>query len=233
MRGEDALLVGLLCLLPFLAYGPMVTYALFVWWFDRFEKEPLRLIWWAFLWGSLLAGTFAGYLNSIALAVLKPIFGPSAGYAITAVAVAPIVEELLKGLFVLLLFSIHRREIDSLYDGFLYGSLVGFGFAAAENLDYFEDALSESGLAGLSRRFFWRALVFGTSHAAYTALTGLGVAAARLSRSTLVRVAAPVLALSGAIALHSVFNLMSTVGASNRITNSSLLCLLMVAYCTV
>jgi RsiW-degrading membrane proteinase PrsW (M82 family) len=43
-------MIGLALLLSYL---PMVGYALFIWWLDRYEKEPLRLASTAFLWGTL------------------------------------------------------------------------------------------------------------------------------------------------------------------------------------
>lgn len=45
-------MIGLALLLSYL---PMVGYALFIWWLDRYEKEPLRLVSTAFLWGTLPA----------------------------------------------------------------------------------------------------------------------------------------------------------------------------------
>jgi RsiW-degrading membrane proteinase PrsW (M82 family) len=45
-------MIGLALLLSYL---PMVGYALFIWWLDRYEKEPLRLASTAFLWGTLPA----------------------------------------------------------------------------------------------------------------------------------------------------------------------------------
>ena len=51
-----------------------------------------------------------------------------------------------------------------------------------------------------------RGIVFGLSHALYTSLTGLGIAAARLSPSRPVRYLAPLLGLALAITLHALHN---------------------------
>lgn len=222
MEGQGGFPIIALCFIPFLAFGPMVLYALFAWWFDRFEKEPLWLAAVAFLWGSvptvllsLCAQVPTGLLLSAGL-------GQGAASVISSIIVAPVTEELFKGLFVLLLFLIYRREIDSLYDGFLYGSLVGFGFAATENVIYFLGAASQGGLAGMFGNFIARAILFGLNHAAFTALTGLGFAAARLSRSLLVQIGAPIFGLGGAIAFHALHNTVATV---TEATKSPLLCL--------
>ncbi len=211
-----------LCLAPFLAFGPMIAYALFAWWFDRFEKEPIWLVGAAFLWGSIPTILLSLCAQLPAAAIFEAALGPQAAGALSAIIVAPFTEELFKGFFVLLLFLLYRREIDSLYDGFLYGSLLGFGFAATENMVYFLGAASKGGLGGMLGNFIARAIFFGLNHAAYTALTGLGFAAARLSRSTLVRLSAPILGLGGAMAFHALHNTVATV---TEATESVLFCL--------
>ncbi|GBD08106.1 Protease PrsW [Candidatus Thermoflexus japonica] len=216
-----------LCLAPPLAFGPMVLYAAFAWWFDRFEKEPLWLIGVAFLWGSIPTVLLSLCAQVPTVAVLGAALGQGAGSALGGILVAPFTEELFKGLFVLLLFLLYRREIDSLYDGFLYGSLVGFGFAATENVFYFLGAASEGGLSGMLGNFIGRAVIFGLNHAAYTALTGLGFAAARLSRATPIRLAAPVLGWGGAMAFHALHN---TVATLTEATGALLFCLLWVPF---
>ncbi|MFN3928085.1 MAG: hypothetical protein ACK4OK_00415 [Thermoflexus sp.] len=42
-----------------LAYLPVLLYSLFVWWLDRYEKEPKRLIFAALFWGMLPAVVLA------------------------------------------------------------------------------------------------------------------------------------------------------------------------------
>jgi RsiW-degrading membrane proteinase PrsW (M82 family) len=216
-----------LCLAPVLAFGPMLLYAVFAWWFDRFEKEPLWLIAAAFLWGSVPTALLSLCAQIPAAAVFQAALGQGAGSALSSILVAPYTEELFKGLFVFLLFLLYRREIDSLYDGFLYGSLVGFGFAATENVLYFLDAASKGGLAGMFGNFIARAIVFGLNHAAFTSLTGLGFAAARLSTSALVRLTAPILGLGGAMAFHALHN---TVATLTEATQSPLVCLFWVPF---
>jgi len=216
-----------LCLAPLLGFGPMALYAAFAWWFDRFEKEPLWLIGAAFLWGSVPTVLLALCAQIPIFGVLGAVLGKGAGSALGGIFVAPFTEELFKGLFVFLLFLLYRREIDSLYDGFLYGSLVGFGFAATENVLYFLSAASEGGLAGMFGNFIGRAIVFGLSHAAFTALTGLGFAAARLSPSPMVRLTAPVLGLGGAMAFHALHNTTATLPEA---TGSPLFCLLWIPF---
>ena len=42
-----------------LGIATMLVYALILWWFDRYEKEPLGLLLAAFLWGAVPAIIFS------------------------------------------------------------------------------------------------------------------------------------------------------------------------------
>ncbi|NIV30935.1 MAG: PrsW family intramembrane metalloprotease, partial [Anaerolineae bacterium] len=86
---------------------------------------------------------------------------------------APLIEEALKGILVLLLFLGLRREFDGPLDGIVYGALVGLGFAVSENAAYMIEE-------GFRQHFLTRILLRGLAgHATYTALTGLGLGIAR------------------------------------------------------
>jgi hypothetical protein len=117
---------------------------------------------------------------------------------IEAVVVAPITEEVFKGIAVLGVYLIWRREFDSVLDGIVYGGLVGFGFAAIENVLYF----LETDVAVI----IVRTVVFGLNHAFYTSLTGIGFGIARHSPKRFVRFLAPLGGLILAIAAHATHN---------------------------
>ncbi len=95
-----------------------------------------------------------------------------------ASVVAPLVEEGVKALALITLFIFLRREIDSPMDGLIYGGMVGFGFAAVENIFYLFSAYSHEGIGGVLVLAFLRAGLFGLNHAMYTGFTGLGIALA-------------------------------------------------------
>ena len=100
-----------------LAANVLAVFAL-LWWTDQYEREPLRTIAWAFLWGA-----FPAALLSIALEYQwSTLFG------------AVIIEELVK---LVALFMIFRRgSIQSWSDGLVMGGFIGLGFAAFEDLIY-------------------------------------------------------------------------------------------------
>lgn len=165
-------------LVLFLSFVPMLLYAAILWWLDRYEKEPFGLLVVAFLWGAIPAVLLAVIFELVldipftALAssseLVYNLLGASLG--------APLVEETTKGLALLLLFLFWRKELDSPLDGLIYGGMVGFGFAAVENVLYLGSALDSGGLGGALGLAFFRAGLFGLNHAMYTGFTGVGLA---------------------------------------------------------
>lgn len=153
---------------------PTILYVTLLWWLDKYEKEP---------WGLFLAAFAYGFLPAIVLAIIFellldiPLSGiGGTGEAIGMGVVAPVVEEIVKGLAVLAIFFIWRREFDGVLDGIIYGAVVGLGFAMTENFFYF---ISSGGDAAV---ILLRSLPFGLNHAFFTAFTGASLGVARLSR---------------------------------------------------
>jgi len=204
-------LVGLL-----LAVGvgvvPMVVYALVLWWFDRYEKEPLGLLVAAFLWGAVPAIIFSLIVELLLNVPISLLVQPATASLVEAAVVAPVAEELFKGGALLLLFLVFRSEVDSLIDGILYGGLVGFGFAAVENTLYFGGSLMEAGFEEFAALALFRAFLFGLNHAMFTGLLGLGMAWGRAASNELLKVGAPLVGLLAAIAAHATHNASVTLG---------------------
>jgi RsiW-degrading membrane proteinase PrsW (M82 family) len=206
------IVIGILLVLVF-GIVPMVVYALILWWFDRYEKEPLGLLIAAFLWGAVPAIVFS-LVAQLALDVPISYFvSPLASDLIGAAVIAPVTEEVFKGGALLLLLLFFRKEIDSPLDGIIYGGLVGFGFAAVENVFYFAGAFTESGLGELAFLTVFRAFLFGLNHALFTGLTGLGLALARTAPNWLVKIGAPVVGLLLGMMAHGIHNGGVTLGA--------------------
>ena len=206
------ILLGILLVLVF-GIVPMVVYALILWWFDRYEKEPLGLLIAAFLWGAIPAIIFSLIAQLVLEVPISYFVSPLTSDLIGATVVAPFTEEIFKGGALLLLLLFFRSEIDSPLDGILYGGLVGFGFAAVENVFYFASAFMESGLGGLALLTVFRAFLFGLNHALFTGLTGLGLAVARGAPNRLARVGAPIGGLLLGMVAHGIHNGTVTLGA--------------------
>jgi len=207
-----AVLLGILAVLAF-GIIPMVVYAIILWWFDRYEKEPLGLLVAAFLWGAVPSIIFSLVTQIILDLPIRLFVSPGAANLFGAVVTAPITEEFFKGLALLLLFIFFRHEIDTPLDGIIYGGLVGFGFAAVENVFYFTESLLSSGMGGLAVLSILRAFVFGLNHALFTGLTGLGIALAYTSPNRIVRIVSPIGGLLLGMIAHSVHNLAVSLGS--------------------
>lgn len=205
--------VGTVPLFPSLVAGilPTIVYVFLIWRIDRYEKEPLQLLLVAFLWGAAPAVLLSIVIELAfdqPLALLSNLYRPLAYYGdfISMGIITPPVEEIAKGLALLGLFMLARREFDGTLDGIIYGSLVGFGFAMTENVLYFVRSWQQDGLQGWGTVVFVRALVFGLNHAMYTSFTGVGFGLARYSRSRR-RGALYILAgLLAAILAHAIHN---------------------------
>ncbi len=123
------------------------AYIVFIWWLDRYEREPIWLVFLTFCWGAF-GGTMLGGAFTLSLsAISNLIFDPSTTNLLTAVVFAPSLEEITKALiFVFLIFSVH---FDNETDGLIYGAATGLGFACVENLLYFSNTQSMEELATL------------------------------------------------------------------------------------
>jgi RsiW-degrading membrane proteinase PrsW (M82 family) len=191
---------------------PMVFYGMILWWFDRYEKEPLALLVAAFLWGAVPAIIFS-LIAELALGVpVSRLVRPATASLVEAAVVAPVAEEVFKGGALVLLFLFFRREVDSAIDGILYGGLVGFGFAAVENTLYFGSSLMEAGFGQFAALALFRAFLFGLNHALFTGLLGLGIAWGRSASNALVKVGAPLAGLLAGMAAHAIHNASVTLG---------------------
>jgi len=197
----------------FFGFVPMFLFAAFVNWLDRYEKEPKLLLGAAFLWGVVIAGGGAFILNTIS-GIGIYVFTGSEGAAEfgTTSIVAPIIEEGLKGLAVLVVFLMFRNEFDSILDGIVYGAITAMGFAAIENVLYiYRNGFLESGWEGFWTLVFIRVLLVGWMHPFFTAFTGIGLAIARMSRNILVKIIAVPMSYMVAVLAHAFHNTFSSL----------------------
>ena len=192
----------------FFGFVPMLLFAGFINWLDRYEKEPKALLGAAFIWGVLIAGGGAYIINTV-LGLGVYIMTGSAGASdfATASIIAPIVEESLKGLAVLVVFFLFYKEFDSILDGIIYAGITALGFAAIENVLYiYERGYQESGWEGLWTLVFIRVILVGWQHPFYTAFTGIGLATARMNRNALIKIVAVLGGFATAVFMHAFHN---------------------------
>lgn len=176
-------------------------------WLDRFEAEPTKYLVGAFLWGALAATLIAATVNTSALVVFKSVTDPDAALLAAATLVAPLVEEAAKGIFILLVWRLRRREFDGVVDGIVYAGIVAAGFAFTENIQYLGTAYTEGGREAMTATFIGRCLMSPFAHPMFTMLTGIGIGIAATTRSRAVRWLAPLGGYLLAALVHSMWNL--------------------------
>ncbi|YAL84232.1 PrsW family intramembrane metalloprotease [Dermacoccaceae bacterium W4C1] len=172
-------------------------------WLDRYESEPRSMMIFAFGWGACIATLGSVVLNDVGGFVLGNI--ARADNAVTLI-VAPVVEESLKGLGLVLLLMFRRREIDGILDGMVYAGLIGCGFAFVEDILYLADGYATAGDDGLLGTFAVRVLMSPFAHPMFTVCIGIGIGYLAVRRVGWSRWLAPVLGWVVAVALHSAWN---------------------------
>ena len=163
-----------------LSWGLVILYAApvatLVYLLDLYEREPIPLLAAAFVWGAVAATTLAAIGNAGWGIVVTRLAGPEFASRWTAALTAPFVEEILKGIGVVLIVLIARDEVDDVMDGFVYGALCGLGFTVVEDVFYFIGVFG-GGVGGVLRGFFVRVIASGLySHVLYTGLVGMAIA---------------------------------------------------------
>lgn len=210
--------VGTSALILFAAVVPALCYAALIVRLDRYEREPRHVLLATFLWGAVIAALASSAANSGVHAWVARLAGEGSARALTPVLLAPAIEEIAKAGGLLLVLVAWPRELDNVLDGIVYGALVGVGFAMTENVTYFTLAAVQGGAAGFAQSVYLRALVGGLNHAAFSATIGAGLGYARETRSTAVRILAPIFGFLGAVGQHVAWNAVT----STRLTD--LLC---------
>lgn len=195
----------------FFGFVPMFMFAAFINWMDRYEKEPKLLLGAAFVWGVVIAGGGAYILNTAFGIGIYALTGSEGAAEVgTTSIVAPIIEEALKGLAVLVVFLLFRNEFDSVLDGIIYAAVTAMGFAAIENVLYiYRNGFLEGGWEGFWVLVVIRVILVGWMHPFFTAFTGIGLAIARMTRNVLVKLIAVPTGYAIAVTAHAFHNTFS------------------------
>ncbi len=178
--GPGVAAVCALACLPTTAFALVVVRRM-----DRNHKEPWRLVLVAAAWGAIVATSLVVWGETVWEQGAQHALVPGPGLDTSLAFMAGSLEELSKGLAVLLLFLVMRDEFDDVVDGIVYGAAVGLGFNYLESISYMTNIYSifaPEGAGGVAAGVQWYArqvlgLFFG--HATYTAFIGAGVGIAR------------------------------------------------------
>ncbi|WP_214403892.1 PrsW family intramembrane metalloprotease [Pseudonocardia lacus] len=209
--GVGGVVVGALCAL--LPVGPVVATFL---WLDRWEPEPPRLLLLAFAWGAGVATLTALLVNTGGELIAAQLIGAGRADVIATVIVAPIAEEAVKGVFLVGLLVLNRKEFDGVVDGVVYAGLVAAGFAFTENILYFGAAFVEDAMSGASSTlwstFFLRGLLGPFAHPLFTAMLGIACGIAAQNRNSTLRVGVVAVGYVAAVGLHMLWNGAASLG---------------------
>jgi RsiW-degrading membrane proteinase PrsW (M82 family) len=118
-----------------LTLGPSLAIMIFIYWKDRLDPEPRKLLIRAFLLGCVSVIP-ALIIHQILKAILKvEISASMLETFLFAFCVVGVAEEFSK--FMFLRWNLFRRsEFDEPYDGITYSVMIGMGFATLENFLY-------------------------------------------------------------------------------------------------
>lgn len=167
-----------------LAVAPSAFLLLYIWKKDSGEPEPPRLVARVF---------FLGALSTVPALLLGLPFDES---IVTAAIVAPVVEETVK--FLVVLLAVYRSpEFDEPMDRMVYAAAAGLGFATVENICYVLDG-------GLSVGIL-RAVASVPGHFLYSCIWGFALGTAKF-RPAARRTGIVASGLIAAILLHAAFN---------------------------
>ncbi len=149
-----------------ISLAPVLIIIIYVYYRDKYEKEPWKMLLRALLLGSLI--TLPVIFLERALLVFLPA-GQMQSAAYNAFVVASLSEEGFKYL-AFILFIWGNRNFNEKFDGIVYAVFISLGFAAVENVLYVLNAGAELGLS--------RALTAVPAHALFGVTMGyyLGLA---------------------------------------------------------
>ena len=153
-----------------LAIAPGIAICLFIYFKDKYNKEPLGLLLWLFI---------LGMFSTIPAVIIQVVFTKPAAQlmgegilytALFSYIIVALSEEGSKFL-VLRVFSFKRKAFDDPFDGIIYAVMVGMGFATLENIGY----VTEHGFAtGITRMF-----LSVPAHATFAVLMGYHIGLAK------------------------------------------------------
>lgn len=182
-----------------LALAPVFALLGYIYWRDRYEREPLKYLIVSFILGALAAfpvvflGRWLEGVTGASMQSTDPVM-----LAMHAFVVVALVEEGMKFL-ALTLYMYPKQEFDEPYDGIMYAVAVSLGFAGLENVLYVfgsQDSVS----VGIMRMF-----TAVPGHAMFAVIMGYFVGRAKFQKSGS-RLLTMLVGLAGAVLFHGFYD---------------------------
>lgn len=156
-----------------LAVAPSMVIMLYIYFKDKIEKEPVKLVLRNFILGATASIFITSILGGIMNHVL-PVTDPKSVFQqfLKAFFVVALVEELSK-FFVVRIWAQPNKEFNEPYDGIVYAVAVSLGFATLENILYTYQYGAGTGI--------FRAFTAVPAHATFGILMGYFMGKAKFS----------------------------------------------------
>lgn len=187
----------------------LLGYLLFIWWLDRYEREPIWVVALTFLWGALGGTCISCFLNTWLEGGTAALIGAKAADVFGTVVIAPTVEEFMKALVFIPLLAF-GRQVDNRTDGLIYGAATGLGFACIENLLYYAKTASQ-GYDVLFGTILMRTLFTSLLHCSSSAMLGMALGYASHRAGALRWILWPTLGYACAVINHATWNGLSVL----------------------
>lgn len=155
---------------------PTAIYLIVLWLLDPYEREPLSDLGVMLLAGAIVAPLLTR-LGEAVFGLPNSVY-PDLFQTYQSLSGTPpniwtgVVEEAAKGVVVLAVFIFMRREFDDTLDGFVYGAVVGAGFALAQSFVYVKDLLAVGPAAQVGGGYFLAVFFSGLSQCFFTGIFG-------------------------------------------------------------
>ncbi len=182
-----------------LSLAPVIIIAAYIYFRDKYEKEPIRLLLFALLAGGLTVIPIL-FLEQFLSSFTALFYGLLAA-AWKAFVVAAFSEELFK-YFALYLLIWKSPEFNEKFDGIVYATYISLGFAAVENVLYVMDGGLSTGVM--------RAITAVPAHAVFGITMGFYFGLAKFYEKD--RSSLKMKALAYPILLHGIYDFILFTG---------------------
>lgn len=160
-----------------LAFAPIFIIILYIYFKDKYEKEPKRLLLYNFLLGAIVSVVITTILYYVFDMVLPlPNHTSVLQQFIKAFFVVGLTEEFSKYIIVRY-YAQRNKEFNEPFDGILYAVMVSMGFAATENIFYVLEGGYQTALI--------RAFTAVPAHATFGILMGFYMGKAKFAKNSI------------------------------------------------
>jgi len=198
----------------FFAACPLLLVAMVIWSADVYNRKPIWTGLIAIFWGAFFATTSVLGIQFVLEIFITGIWNITGARLenIQAVIIAPTMEEITKGIILLILLFV-PRSFESGTNGLVLGALAGVGFAITENFMYYINTYYMAGPGAWIATIIIRTLFSTFIHVMASGVIGfcLGLGASR-GHNPIEMIVLLMIGYVVAVGIHLVWNLSATLG---------------------